>query len=113
MMAWRLGKIDRKVLLAAVSQQPKAKKQVRDLANKVRDDARRLAPKDTGALRRSIVVVNVYDPATKTVVYRVGWDKSIAFYGMLVEFGTEDTPARPHLRPAADMNGGRPPKGGD
>jgi HK97 gp10 family phage protein len=109
----RMGKINRAVLLAAVSQQPKAKKQVRDLANKVRDDARRLAPKDTGALRRSIVVVNVYDPQTKTVSYRVGWDKNIAWYGMLVEFGTEDTPARPHLRPAADMHGGVTPAGGD
>lgn len=105
----RMGKINRSVILAAVSQQPKAKKQVRALAAKVRDDARRLAPKDTGALRRSIKVTNHYDPATKTVSYRVGWDKSVAFYGPMVEFGTERSAAHPHLRPAADANGGVPP----
>lgn len=109
----KVGKINRAVILAAVSQQPKAKKQVRALANKVRDDARRLAPVNTGALRRSIKVWNVYDPATKTVTYRIGWDRRIAFYGAMVEFGTEATPARPHLRPAADMNGGVQPKGGE
>lgn len=108
----RMSKINRAVVLAAVSQQPKAKKQIRAIANSVRDDARRLAPKNTGALRRSIKVWNYYDPATKTVVYRIGWDNAIAFYGAMVEFGTEDTPARPHLRPAADKHGGRPPTGG-
>lgn len=109
----RLGRINRDALLAAVSQQPKAKRQIRELANKVRDDARRMAPVDTGALRRSIKVTNHYDPETKTVTYRVGWDKRIAWYGSLVEYGTENQRPRPHLRPAAFLNGGVPPSGGE
>ena len=107
----RMTPIRRDVLLAAVSQQPQAKKQLRAVANAVRKDARRLAPRKTGDLRRSITVVNHYDPETKTVEYRIGWNPSIAFYGWMVEAGTEDTPAQPHLRPAARMHGGVPPRG--
>lgn len=109
----RMGKLNRQAVFAAVSQQPKVKKQLRELANKVRDDARRMAPKETGALRRSIKVENSYDPATRTVTYRIGWDKRIAFYGPLVEYGTEKERPRPHLRPAAHRNGGVAPKGGE
>lgn len=108
----RMGKVRRDVVLAALSQQPKAKKQLRELANKVRDDARRMAPVKTGALRRSIKVVNSYDPETKTVTYRIGWDKKIAWYGALVEFGTEKQRPQPHLRPAAHRNGGVAPGSG-
>ena|SRR5215217_7511059 len=93
--------------LAALSQVPEVKKQVRALAAKIRDDARLLAPVETGALRRGIVVVNVYDRATRSVVYRVGWRMKDAWYGGLVEMGTEDTPPQPHLRPAAWKNGGK------
>lgn len=93
--------------LAALSQVPEVKRQVRARAVAVRDDARRLAPVESGALRRSLAIVNVYDPQTRTVVYRVGWRTDIAFYGGLVELGTEDTPPQPHLRPAAWRNGGR------
>lgn len=89
-------------VIAALTQTREVKQQVRRVAAAIRDDARRLAPKRTGALRRSIKVENVYDPATGKVEYRVGWDKRIAFYGPLLELGTEDTAARPHLRPAAD-----------
>lgn len=93
--------------LAALSQVPEIKRQVRAVAVAVRDDARQLAPVQTGALRRSLTVVNVYDRETKTVIYRVGWRTDVAFYGGLVELGTEDTPAQPHLRPAAMRHGGR------
>jgi HK97 gp10 family phage protein len=89
-------------VLAAISQAPSVKKQVRAAAVEIQKEARRRAPRKTGALRRSIKVVNHYDPATKMVEYRVGWDKRIAFYGPMIEFGTEDTAATPHLRPAAD-----------
>jgi HK97 gp10 family phage protein len=78
------------------------KKQVRAVAAEIRKIARQKAPKETGALRRGIRVENVYDRETGMVEYHVGWDKRTAFYGALVELGTEDTPARPHLRPAAD-----------
>jgi HK97 gp10 family phage protein len=87
--------------LAALTQVPEVKKQVQAKARRIRDEARQLAPIQTGALRRSITVVNHYDPATKTVEYRVGWNPAIAFYGPMIEFGTEDTAAQPHLRPAA------------
>lgn len=104
----RLGRKFDRNLLAAVSQAPSVKKQVRAVAAEIRKEARRRAPKETGTLRRGIKVENVYDRETRMVEFRVGWDKRSAFYGPLVELGTEDTPARPHLRPAADqINNGR------
>lgn len=86
-------------VLAALSRVPQVKKQVRLVAAEIRTEARRLAPKDTGALRRGIAVDNVLD-ARGAVEFRVGWTPGV-FYGPLVEFGTEDTLPQPHLRPAA------------
>lgn len=97
----RIGQF-RPEVLAAVSQAPSVKKQVRAVANEIRKEARRRAPKETGALRRGIQTENVYDKQTGLVEYHVGWSKRTAWYGALVEFGTEDTTAKPHLRPAAD-----------
>lgn len=97
----RVGRL-RDEVIAAVTQAPSVKKQVRAVAAEVRKLARQKAPKETGALRRSIQVENFYDRETGMVEYRVGWNKRIAHYGGLIELGTEDTPARPHLRPAAD-----------
>lgn len=34
--------------------------------------------------------------------YRISWNKSHAFYGRFVEFGTSKTAAKPFLRPAYD-----------
>jgi HK97 gp10 family phage protein len=96
----RVGRF-RPEVLAAVSQAPSVKRQVRAVAAEIRKEARRRAPKDSGNLAKNIAVENVYDRATGLVEYRVGWTKQ-GFYGSLVELGTEDTPARPHLRPAAD-----------
>jgi HK97 gp10 family phage protein len=92
----------RQEVIAAFTQAPSVKKQVRAVANEVRKLARQKATKETGTMARGIRVENVYDPATGMVEFHVGWDKRRAFYGPLVELGTEDTPARPHLRPAAD-----------
>lgn len=89
-------------VLAAISQAPSVKKQVRTVANEIRKGARRRARKKTGALRRGIQVENVYDSKTGLVEYHVGWNKYTAWYGLLDELGTEDTTANPHLRPAAD-----------
>lgn len=89
-------------VLAAVTQAPSVKKQVRTVAAEVRKLARQKAVKETGAMAKGIRVENFYDRETGMVEYRVGWDKRTAWYGPLVELGTEDTPARPHLRPAAD-----------
>jgi HK97 gp10 family phage protein len=100
------------VLLAAVSQDKNARRQLRAVAAKVRDDARALAPVRTGDLRRSIKVFQYYDSVTRVREYRVGWDRDVAFYGWIVEAGTEHSQPQPHLRPAAIKNGGRPPLSG-
>lgn len=92
-------------VIAALTQTPSVKKQMRVVANEIRREARALAPKDTGALRRGLSVTNVYDPGTGMVEFRVGWSGA-GFYGGIVELGSEDTPARPHLRPAARKVGG-------
>lgn len=96
----RIGQF-RPEVLAAVSQSPSVKKQGRTVANEIRKGARRRAPKDSRNLEKNIAVENVYDSATGLVEWHVGWKKA-AWYGSLVELGTEDTPAQPHLRPAAD-----------
>ena len=97
----RVGPL-RPEVLAAVTQAPSVKKQVRAVAAEVRKLARQKAVKETGTMRRGIQIENVYDRETGMVEYHVGWNKYTAWYGALVELGTEDTSARPHLRPAAD-----------
>jgi HK97 gp10 family phage protein len=89
-------------VLAAISQAPSVKRQVRAVANEVRKIARRKAVKKTGSMAKGIQVENSYDSSTGLVEYHVGWNKRTAWYGLLVELGTEDTAAHPHLRPAAD-----------
>lgn len=102
----------RKEVLAALSQVPEVSKQVRQVANAIRKDARALAPKRTGNLRRNIQVERDYDKKTGSVRYLVGWGPA-AWYGWLQEAGTEDTTARPHLVPAAVKNGAVAPRDGD
>jgi HK97 gp10 family phage protein len=97
----RIGQF-RPEVLAAVSQAPSVKKQVRAVAAEIRKIARQKAVKQTGTMAKGIQVENVYDSDTGLVEYHVGWSKKTAWYGPLVELGTEDTPAKPHLRPAAD-----------
>lgn len=103
------GPVNRDVL-AALTRTSVIKKQLRAVANEVRKEARRLAPRETGTLKRGIGVDNVLDDQGQ-VEFRVGWTHA-AWYGALVELGTEDTPARAHLRPAAikvaGTNGRRP-----
>jgi len=100
-------------VLAALSQVPEVAKQVRQVANAIRRDARRLARKNTGKLRRNIQVERVYDPQTRTVIFLVGWGPA-AWYGWLVEAGTQENPPAPHLVPAAIKNGAvAPHHGGD
>lgn len=99
-------------VLAALSQLPEVTKQTRAVANAIRRDARRLAPKRTGNLRRHIRVERRYDKATRMVTYVVGWDAQ-AWYGFLVEAGTEHSRPRPHLVPAAIANGAIAARPGD
>jgi HK97 gp10 family phage protein len=76
----------------------------RELATDIRDDARRLAPVRTGNLRRHIVIEEYTDLKTGVEGFAVGWDDK-AFYGQMVEQGTEHTTARPHLVPSAIKHG--------
>lgn len=99
-------------VLAALTQVPEVAKQSRQLANAIRRDARRLAPRRTGNLRRNLSVERVYDKETRRVKFIVGWAPA-AWYGLMVETGTEDTTPRPHLVPAAIANGAVAPRGGE
>lgn len=102
----------RKEALAALSQVPEVATQMREVAIAIRRDARALAPRRTGNLRRGIRYQRVYDRASGEVSYIVGWDKQ-AWYGRLVEFGTEHSRPRPHLVPAAIKNGATGADNGD
>jgi HK97 gp10 family phage protein len=86
--------------------------ELRKLAKDIQRDARALAPKETGRLARGIVIEEITDLATGIEGYGVGWNNS-AFYGWLVEDGTEDNPPRPHLAPAAIKNGATGIGGGE
>lgn len=97
--------------LARLSRRSEVTKEMRQLANAIRRDARQLAPKRTGTLRKNIAVERVYDSAAGTVHYLVGWGRK-AWYGWLVEAGTEDTAPQPHLVPAAVKHGAVRPDGG-
>lgn len=87
--------------LAAITRTPVVTKRVRQEANLVRKLARRAAPKRTGAGARSIGVQRWYDTATKTVAFRVTWDRK-HFYMIFVEDGTHKVRARHFLRGAGE-----------
>lgn len=76
----------------------------RKLAKAIQRDARRMAPKKTGNLSRNIVIEEITDLDTGIEGFAVGWNDK-AFYGQMVEDGTEDQPPQPHLVPAAIRNG--------
>jgi HK97 gp10 family phage protein len=90
--------------LRDIANSPEVQAVARDLAEAVKKDARRLAPKRTGNLRRHIVVEEITDLETGVEGFAVGWDDK-GWYGWLVETGTEDTAPKPHLVPAAIKNG--------
>lgn len=73
-------------------------------AKDIQRDARALVPKRSRNLSRHIEIEPITDLETGIEGYAVGWgDKG--WYGWMVENGTEDTPASPHLVPAAIKNG--------
>lgn len=76
----------------------------RRFAKDIQRDARRFAPVRTGRLRRGIVIEEVTDLRTGIEGFAVGWNDK-AFYGWMVEDGTENERPRPHLVPAALKNG--------
>jgi HK97 gp10 family phage protein len=67
-------------------------------AERIADEARRLAPVKTGRLRQSIAAAALPGAATAEVQCQ-------APYGRFVEFGTRRQPARPFLLPAALSQG--------
>jgi HK97 gp10 family phage protein len=87
--------------LAAIARGREVDDAVKAAAEAIRKEAARRVPKESGNLARNIAVEKVR--AAGSSEYHVGWTKRDGFYGPLVELGTEDTPARPHLRPAADQ----------
>jgi HK97 gp10 family phage protein len=90
--------------LRELANSEQAQKVCRELAKDIRGDARRLAPVRTGNLRRHIVIEEYTDLDTGIEGFAVGWDDK-AFYGWMVEDGSEGKPAQPHLAPAAIKNG--------
>jgi HK97 gp10 family phage protein len=94
--------------LRELANSEQAQDAARALATDIRNDARRLAPVRSGNLRRHIVVEEYTDLDTGIDGYAVGWDDK-GWYGMMVELGTEDTRAQPHLVPAAIKNGATAP----
>ncbi len=94
-------------VLAAVTQVPEVRRATRRVAAQIRNEARALAPRRTGALRKSITVKSAYDKRSRTASYRVVVGE---FYGRFVELGTEHQPPRPFLRPAADKFGAVAPR---
>jgi len=56
-----------------------------------------------GTLRRAVYQAFVENESSAgQATYRVSWNKSHAFYGRFVEFGTAKMAAKPFLRPAFD-----------
>ncbi len=82
------------------------------LAKDIQRDARALAPKRTGNLSRHIEVEEYTDLKTGVEGFAVGWGDK-AWYGQMVEEGTEHTTAQPHLVPAAIRNGANYTGGGE
>jgi HK97 gp10 family phage protein len=75
---------------------------LRRLAGEVAEDAKRLAPRRTGNLARSIHVSEVDDRHAIVEADPRNHDASAGNepYAGYVERGTSDTPAQPFLRPA-------------
>jgi HK97 gp10 family phage protein len=72
-------------------------------AEMIVEEAKRLAPVDTGTMRDSIR--SVFGKRTSdSVTVEIGHGKK-GWYGRFVEEGTSKMAARPHLRPAMDEMG--------
>jgi HK97 gp10 family phage protein len=96
--------------LRELANSPGPQEAARRLALAIQRDARRLAPRRTGNLRRNIKVEEITDLSTGVEGYAVGWTDD-AFYGPFVENGGEHSRPQPHLVPAAIKHGAG--RGGD
>lgn len=99
-MAGLLGYHPTQNIKLALTRVPEVRRQVRRAAAAVRDEARRNAPKETGAGAKSIKVTS--RTVGGAVEYRVSWDRD-HFYMGFHELGAINVTARPFLRPAADL----------
>lgn len=80
---------------------------IRAEASNVQKIAKKLAPKDTGNLKKSIKVKKRRTKNKNSIYFTVGLSfgkssKNDGWYGRLVEFGTSKTKAQPFFRPAFD-----------
>jgi len=79
---------------------------VHGIASEVAKDARKRAPKDTGALRKAIKPkrrrMEKGNPRSDVIVTQGRDAKHDAYYWRWVEHGTVDQPERPFIRPAVD-----------
>lgn len=92
--------------LREIVNSPAVQDVMEDVAKAIQRDARSLAPRRTGNLRRHIKAERHLDAETGFEGWAVGWDDE-AFYGPFVEEGGEGRTPRPHLVPAAIKNGAR------
>lgn len=73
-------------------------REIHDAAVELRDESRLLAPKETHDLERSI---RLLDESSSRDVITSEYGTDIE-YGEFQEFGTEDDPGQPFIRPAVD-----------
>jgi HK97 gp10 family phage protein len=81
----------------ALAKNPGVLAGVEEVAEAAADLMRKRAPKDSGEGAASIHV----EPDDDEPGFRIGWDPD-HFYMLFPEFGTEQQPARPFMRPTAD-----------
>jgi HK97 gp10 family phage protein len=87
-----------------IANSDEVQKELLKLARAIQRDAKQLAPRRTGNLARHIEVEEITDLETGIEGYAVGWGDK-AWYGWMVEAGTEHSRPQPHLTPAAIKNG--------
>ena len=79
---------------------------VHGIASEVTKDARKRAPKDTGALRKAIKPkrrrMEKGNPRSDVIITQGRDAKHDAYYWRFIEHGTVDQPERPFIRPAVD-----------
>lgn len=79
---------------------------VHGIASEVTKDARKRAPKDTGALRKAIKAkrrrMKNGNPRSDVIITQGRDAKHDAYYWRFIEHGTVDQPERPFIRPAVD-----------
>jgi HK97 gp10 family phage protein len=98
-MAGDVRVVTRPVEIAAFAHADAMRKSMQSVGDGIASDAAAAAPRATGAGAASIHAVTVEDVNGWSV--RVGWDPQ-HWYMAYHELGTEQLPARPFLRPAAD-----------